>query len=212
MHIQNVQQWYRSLPDKKRYIEFITAFLTVPVLITVLIGNLRNINTQPQDKESNNGAMVLGTVRQTPTPTTVLRDSEKITVTEETDPTPIVTVQETPQPSPPPPQQCNPSVGNPAIRYPTEGENVTINPVCIDITIDKQGYCSVVWSYRINGSAWSEYTDKSFCIYDLPPGQKLLDVKIKSIVSGDEVTRSRTFHIPGPSLTPTPESSSSADL
>lgn len=202
MQIEHIRHWYRSLPEKKRYIELLTAVLTVPVLITVLIANVRNINTQPQKNESiSSGSSVLGTVRQTPTPTFPVNKSG----TTDASPSSITS----PEPSHTP-QQCNPAVGNPTIKYPKEGEVVTGNPVCIDISIEKEGFCSVVWSYRINNSAWSEFTDKSFCIYDLSPGQKQLEVRIKSIVSGDEVTRSRTFLIPGMTATPTPESSPSA--
>ena len=43
LSIDRIKSWYRALPDKKRYIEFVTALLTVPVLITVLISNFNSL-------------------------------------------------------------------------------------------------------------------------------------------------------------------------
>ena len=41
--LEKIKKWYRNLPDKKRYLEFITALLTIPVLLTVLWSNLNNL-------------------------------------------------------------------------------------------------------------------------------------------------------------------------
>ena len=49
--LEKFKDWYRNLPDKKRYIEFVTAILTVPVLITVIISNVSRIN---EDKKAAN--------------------------------------------------------------------------------------------------------------------------------------------------------------
>jgi len=48
--LEPFQSWYRNLPDKKRYLEFISAFLSIPVLVTVVVLNLRSLqakNEQP---------------------------------------------------------------------------------------------------------------------------------------------------------------------
>src|SRR3990167_3484792 len=39
----SVKQWYSELPDKKKWIDFLTASLTVPVLITVIIANINSM-------------------------------------------------------------------------------------------------------------------------------------------------------------------------
>ena len=39
-----VLDFVRNMPEKKRYFEFITAALSVPVLLTVLVTNLSNMN------------------------------------------------------------------------------------------------------------------------------------------------------------------------
>ena len=45
---------YRALPDKKQYVEFFTALLTVPMLLTVIILNFNNLqgaNKKEEPKE-----------------------------------------------------------------------------------------------------------------------------------------------------------------
>lgn len=42
--IKQLFAWFRRQPDKKRLIEFITALLSVPVMITVILINLNNLN------------------------------------------------------------------------------------------------------------------------------------------------------------------------
>lgn len=44
--LESFQSWYRDLPDKKRYLEFISAFLSIPVLVTVVVLNLRSLNAR----------------------------------------------------------------------------------------------------------------------------------------------------------------------
>lgn len=41
---KRITRWYKHLPNSKQYIEVITAVLTVPVLLTVLITNWSNLN------------------------------------------------------------------------------------------------------------------------------------------------------------------------
>lgn len=41
--IEKLKRWYRAMPDKKRYLEFVTALLTIPVLLTVMISNILSL-------------------------------------------------------------------------------------------------------------------------------------------------------------------------
>lgn len=185
--LDRFRQWYRGLPDKKRYIEFFTAILTVPVLVTVILINLgslkSNKETAPEQKMPT--IVITQNVPKEPTPTAA---NLSPTIVE-----PTLT-----------PFQCTRTVGPVSITYPNDGEVVQKDPVCIDITYQQGNFCSVVWSYRINESAWSDFTDKSICLYNLAPGTKKLDLRVRSVASNDEVTLQRTFTVPGPSPTDVP--------
>ena len=114
-------------------------------------------------------------------------------------------------PSVTPSAQCKKEVGPISIVYPKEGTTISKDPVCLDISRTGEDYCAVVWSYRINGENWSDYTDKSICIYRLSAGTKNLELRVKSIVTGDETILTRTFTVLE-TATPTPTSTSSASL
>lgn len=181
--LEKIKNWYRTLPDKKRHVEFITALLTVPVLLTVLISNLGNIN---RDKKN----------QITPTP---VAPTEKIIVIEPSEILPSPTVN----------PECIEEVGPVKIASPAEGQLVNSNPVCLRINYQTGQYCGVVWSYRIEDSDWSEFTDKAICIYNLSPGPKELELRVKSTVSDDEVTLIRNFYYkskdaPTPTSIPSP--------
>ena len=65
--LEKTKRWYRALPDKKRYLEFITALLTIPVLLTVAISNVMNLR---QNKATPTPAITTtAAVAVTPTPT-----------------------------------------------------------------------------------------------------------------------------------------------
>jgi len=172
---------YRKIPDRKVYIEFITAILSIPVLLTVII---LNFNT------------LFGQKAKTPvTPT------EKIYITSpaEKNTTNIST------------QPCTPGIGFIDIASPVEGETVTDNPVSVSINYDKNGYCEVVWSYRINNGKWSDYDDKSIALYNPPQGAIKFDLRVKSIVNSDTDSLTRNFIYRGTSIINSPVSSSSAN-
>lgn len=195
--LEKIKRWYQRLPDKKQYLEFITALLTIPVLLTVIISNVRNLEKQQ-------------TTNVTPTQTVsspMPHDQRPLPREPESTPTPANTSTPTSTPS----EQCKKEIGPISIVYPEEGITITKDPVCLDISRTGQDYCSVVWSYRINESNWSDYTDKSICIYGLTGGVKKLELRVKSIVTGDETILTRTFTITG-TTTPTPTSTSSAAL
>lgn len=188
-YVEKVKHWYRALPEKKRYLEFITALLSIPVLLTVVISNVLSLQSR----------------NQTPTPTATPQ------VSTTSIPTPRLTVIPTgintePSPTATPSLQCKKEIGPIEIAYPEENSMISTDPVCLDIVREGTDYCAVVWSYRINGSAWSDYTDKSICMYGLPPGEKKLELRVKSIVTGTETILRRTFTIPSPTPTAAPTS------
>ena len=185
--IERLRSWYRGLPDKKRYLEFITALLTIPVLLTVLLSNVTNLQNQKK-------------AEITPTPTQVI-------ATPSSKPTDVPAKLPNTSPTVTPAAQCIAGIGPIEIAYPEEGSTLSEDPICLDIPRSGGNYCSVVWSYRINGSGWSNYTDREVCMYNLSPGTKQLDLRVKSIVSGEEKILRRTFTVAG-SVTPTPATQS----
>ncbi len=181
--IKKARYSYRSLPDKKQYVEFFTALLTVPVLLTVIVLNVNNLRTTNKAQEEKK------------------EDTRPIIIT--SPPTKDNLSQITPIPTT---EECQDEVGPVSISYPEEGENVDENPLNIGIKHDRETYCAVVWSYRINGGRYSDYDDKSIAIYNPPNGTIIFDLRVKSLSSGDEKILKRTFTYSG-STTPTASSS-----
>jgi len=178
---EKIKKWYRALPDKKKYIEFFTAFLSVPVLITVILINLGNLN-QSKNKQTTNNPATTPIQIEIKTPT--MGDQPKTPSPSQLSLTPSVV---------PTSSDCKKEVGPVSITSPSENEIITQNPVCIEISYKVGEYCNVAWSYKINDSAWSSYTDKDICLYNLSNGTKNLKVKIKSIASTDEKILERNF-------------------
>lgn len=189
---EKIRRWYRRLPDKKQYLEFVTALLTIPVLLTVIISNVQTLQRQKQND-----------VSVTPIPSPTVQETKPVSINTTT-PSPTVTISTTPSMTPS--AACIKEVGPVSIVYPEEGSTVTKDPVCIDISRTGVDYCAVVWSYRINGGNWSDYTDKSICLYGLSGGSKTLELRVKSIVTGAETILTRTFTV---SVTATPTSTTS---
>lgn len=169
--LKNTKRSYRSLPDKKQYIEFFTAALTVPMLLTVIIINLNNLRSTNK------------TAQTSPTP---IQDRPIVV----TIPSPESKQPITPQPST---GVCKKGIGPISIDYPEENSTVTDNPVQIDINYQQGDYCAVVWSYRINDGKFSDYDDKSIALYNVPSGSIRFQLKVKSIVTGEEKLIVRTF-------------------
>ncbi len=197
--IQKLYQKLTGLPHKKHYLEFVTALLSIPVLLTVVYMNYLSI----QEKR------IKDAITPTPAPTqsviTIIREKE---VDREPDaPTPDSDQSAT---------ECDPGIGVVEIINPDENETLSDNPLEIDIEYKKGDYCAVVWSYRINGSSWSDYNDNNIVIYNMPSGQKKLELRIKNIASGETQTIERNFtyknmqEIATP--TPTPTSSPTPPL
>ena len=187
---KKIKDWYRSLPDKKKYVEFITALLTVPVLLTILITNLNNLN--------NN--------KKTETTPTLPPPKEKIVVVTGSAGSPSTSSTPT---LPPTTSQCKKEVGPVKITKPDEDQLVDDEPVCLQISYQVGEYCSVVYAYSINNGDWSDYTDKEICLYNLTAGPQTLELRVKSSQSDDEVTLIRNFYYkskesPTPNPSPTP--------
>ncbi len=161
---------YREIPNKKPYIEFFTAVLSIPVLLTVI---LLNVNSLRQDKKAT-----------TPTP-----QPEKIFVTV-ADSGKTVTTSTGP---------CKAGLGDISIDSPDENDVVTDNPVTMDINYEQGSYCEAVWSYRVNGGKWSDYDDKSVALYNLPQGKIKFELRVKSVVNSATRNLTRSFVYQGDS-------------
>ncbi len=193
--LNRMKSWYRGLPDKKRYLEFITALLTIPVLLTVLLSNVNNLQNQKRSAPAT-------VITVQPTPSAYPSPTPETTALS-------VTPSATPPITATPGPQCNANIPPVTIASPQENDIVSGDPVCLEITGQGGKYCSVVWSYRINGGAWSNYTSDGVCMYGLAPGNKTLDLRVQSVVTGDQTTLTRHFTVDGVlSPTPTPATAS----
>ena len=177
-----VKNWYRELPDNKKWVDMITAVLTIPVLVTVIVSNIGNLKKE-NDREE---------LTQKPQPTI-----ERVIISEK-------------QPDPSPTPSCISELPNYEISYPASGDKITDDPVCISLNRQDEGnFCPVVWAYRINNSSWSTYTTDPICLYNMATGPVKLEVRTKSTATGLEKTYSRNFNY-GTNLpvSPTPTISS----
>src|SRR3989339_198195 len=190
--VNRISKWYRDLPEKKKYVEFITAVLSVPVMLTVIIINLSNLN---QQKSATNKA-----ANDKTTPIQVIITEGKQGERKEV-PIDVPTTTSVP---------CTREVGPVSILSPRENELVVRDRVCITIST-QSSYCSVIWSYRLDDGDWSDFTDKNICLHNLSNGNKTIQLKIKSALSNDEVTLQRSFIYQGnnePTFEPSPATSS----
>lgn len=175
--------WLRGAPNRKHQLDFIAGLLSIPVLLSVIILNYSNI----QNSKAS------GKKEPTPTPVEkiiiVSKDNDKAEPTPKTDtPTPSVTQT-----------SCKKSVGPINISYPSEGATVKDNPVFVIIKYDDEAYCSVVWSYRINGGTWSDYNSNSVGLYNLPEGVVKFELRVQSTASPDQEFLERNFKHDGSS-------------
>lgn len=176
--LEKVKKWHKGLPESKKYFEFISAILAIPVLLTVLLLNYSNLQKK-EDKVS---------------PTPVARNNVTIIP---------VTVDKSVSPAPTSTPDCKKEVGPVEIISPTEDQTVNQTPVCLTIEYKDKSYCSVVWAYKIDGGSLSEYNDKSVCLYNLSNGSHKFELNVKSVVSNDQTNLVRNFNYQGPSPTQT---------
>lgn len=191
----------KNIPIKKSYIEFFTALLSVPVLITVIMLNLNNL--KGNNKSDVASPPPIQKEERIYIPVITTQDTNKNSVTR--DPVTITVI--------PTNQACKPQIGPVSISTPSEGNTVTENPASIIIIYKTGEYCAVVWSYRLNSGTWSAFDDKSIALYNLPQGKIKVEVKIKSIVTGDEQILTRNFTYSGPTsnIAPTVSPTTSPD-
>ena len=182
--IKRAKDSITQLPDKKRYLELVTAILTVPVLATAIILNFNNL----KPKEA----------APTPTPTV----QERVVYISPS----RAELKDEPKDT----EACIKEIAPISITSPVEGEVVTDNPVSINIAYNQGKYCAAVWSYRMNNGRWSDYNDRSIALEILTPGVIRFDLRVKSIVTGEERTLTRTFTFDGPTNSDSPTASESA--
>jgi len=192
--VTKIRNWFIRLPDKKRYFELITAFLSIPVLLSVIFVNYFSIQERRNEEDKN----------PSPTPAVItIIERQNIPSTDEPTSKLTVTNNQT---------QCEAEIGPIEITSPNENETLSDNPLCVTIVRDNPNnkYCAVVWSQRINNSSWSDFTDREICIYNMDSGKKTLELRVKSIVTGAEKTLKRVFNyenltqIATPTITNTP--------
>ena len=167
--IRNFFKGVRSYPNKKPYLEFFSALLTIPVLLSVVAVNYNNL-TGNNNKDTSKQA------------STVVITQPAVEKNEPVEKEIIVTKE-----------ACKEGLGNVLILSPEENEKVKGNPVFIDISYDDSEHCQAVWSYRINSGQWSSFDDRSIALYDLPNGNIKFDLRVKSVVNTDQISISRNF-------------------
>lgn len=203
--LSKIKKWYLALPDRKRHIELITAALSVPMMVTVIIVNLYSIK-----KNNNTTATItsapIQVVVENPAPATASninppKDLTVKTTGNVTVVTPTTTPTSTPTPTPTS-TSCKKDIGEIEILSPQDGEIITKDNICITISTDSN-YCPVTFAYKLDNNDWSDYTsDDSLCLYNLTTGKKTLQIKVKSTAIDKSVTLQRTFTYQA--VTPTP--------
>jgi len=198
--LEKIKKWFGNVNLKKHHLELITAALSIPMMITVILVNFNNINSQ---KEKDKTA-------DTVTPIQVVIDSPatQSTTTNST----ATDLKVTPSPTIAPTKfECKKDIGPIEILSPQEDEIISTNNVCINISTDNK-YCSVVWSYRLGTDSWSEFNNKDICLYNLSPGKKKLQIKIKSTAVDKTVTIERNFIYQSATATPVASPSATPSL
>lgn len=180
----------RRLPEHKTHIDFFVAILTIPMMVTVIVINILNLQNKSQSPK-NPGS-------PTPIVVQVKQDSADMPQTKTTalqaSLTPTASVANV---------SCKPDIGPIDISFPQEGQTVSANPVCISINYQGDGYCSVAWAYKINNGDWSDYTNTSACLYNLPQGDNTFTLQVKSTVTNKTQTILRHFIYASSALTTT---------
>lgn len=172
----------KKAPDRKHYLEFITAALSIPVLLTVILVNINNLNATKKE----------------PTPTPVITSEPREIIIREGGSSPVEK-----NPTATPTELCKKEIGPISITSPKEGSTVTDNPVNFVIK-HNDDYCTSVWSYRINNGSWSEYSSSAPSIYNMPNGPVKFQLRVQSTVSNDTDSLELNFTYSGSPVTVTP--------
>lgn len=196
------KKWYKTLPDSKKYVELLTAVLSIPVMVTVIIINLNNLNQNKQTQNTKTTPASIQVVisapvqKQPDTKQPPNFNNNSLTPTN----IPIPTITPTPTST-----ECKKEVGPIEITSPQEGQVITKNNLCIKYTTNSE-YCSVETSYQLDNGSWSDSTESSICLYNISAGDHVLELKIKSTKSEDTITLKRNFSYQEtitPTVTPT---------
>jgi len=159
--------------DKKKLIDLIIGFLTIPSLITILILNLNNLKeskTDTSDKTTSNQEKTI-IIQNQPT-ASQSADNNNLPK-----PSPIV--------FPSPEENCNPNSDSIQIVYPKENQTVHDNPFCISMKIDENdNSCPLEWAYSVNHKPLSAWSSEPICFYDLKNGEVNLKIVVKNKKSG----------------------------
>ncbi|NTU73892.1 hypothetical protein HGB07_07070, partial [Candidatus Roizmanbacteria bacterium] len=111
----------KAFTIKKIHLEYITAVLSIPVLVTAIIINVNNLTKKD--------------VKPTVTPTPqIINVSDKYLTQNQGIPTSIVSATS---------QVCQKRIGPISISEPIEGQTITDNPLCFAIDYSDTNYCSV---------------------------------------------------------------------
>lgn len=165
--MQFIKKFIKKLQIRKNHLDWVAGALSIPVLLTVIILNLSNLNSQKKNSPT-----------QAPAEKVIVVPQNNNQSTPGVEPTNVF---------------CKKEVGPISITNPKEGETVTDNPLYITIKYNASDYCSVVWSYRINSSSWSEYNSNSPSLYNLPNGNVKFELRVQSTVSQDTDSLTRNF-------------------
>jgi len=177
----SIKHGVKDIHTKKPYLELIAAALTIPVLLTVIILNVNNLKGADDKKDSETEKTQTIVITQ---PAGINEGSKEKEV--------IVTKE-----------ACKPGIGDVEISSPEENEEITENPVEVNIDYEANGYCAVVWSYRVNGGGWSSYDDSAISLFNLTNGAVKLELRVKSVVDSSSKNITRNFTYTGASNTPT---------
>jgi len=176
---KRIQKWYVTLPDKKRYFELLTAILSIPMILTVILVNMSTINKSKESSTPTPTTAPIQVVVENPASSSGNINPPKINITPTPTPTPTKV-------------ECKKDIGEIEILSPQEGEIIASNDLCINISTNNN-YCPVVWSYKLDNDNWSDYSNNNICLYNLTSGKKTLQVKIKSTVIDKTITLQRNF-------------------
>lgn len=182
---ERIKKWWKNIPEKKRYIEVVTALLSIPVLATAILLNLGNLRDSNKSKD-------------------IPFQTQQGGVT-------VIPIELKEKNVSPTNQQCKKEVGPVEIVYPKENQTVSDNPLCIEIAQKSAEYCSVQWSLKLNDGDRSSFTDKQFCFSNVSSGQQKVQAIIKSTVSQDQTLLERNFIYQNKSgSSPTPATTSAS--
>lgn len=199
--LENLQNWYRELPDKKKYVELVSAVLSVPVMVTVILINMNNLTQRNAAKSTEQL-----TPSHIPSVTIILEEKIITPTPQEDAPTPTINTSATPS-------SCVREVGPITISSPRENEVITGSAVNIRISEQPEEFCPLLWSYSLDEGTWTDYSDNDISIYNLPTGNHTINIRVRSIASENEITLRRTFYYNNPSsvtLTPVLPATTSA--